>query len=58
MGLYYFYIVLGIIAAILGFFVFFYVRPLYQRITGLIIGFSGIIFVIVAIYVMKMLRGG
>lgn len=58
MGLYYFYIVLGIIAAILGFFVFFYVKPLYQRITGLIIGFSGIIFVVVAIYVMKMLHGG
>ena len=58
MGLYYFYIVLGAISAILGFFVFFYVKPLYQRITGLIIGFAGLAFILISLIVMHMLKGG
>ncbi len=56
--LYYFYIALGSVSAILGFFVFFYVKPIYQRITGLIVGVAGILFILVAILVLKMLSGG
>ena len=57
-GIYYFYIVLGLVASLLGFFVFFYVKPLYQRITGLIIGLSGLLFAIISIVILRMLRGG
>ena len=56
--LYYFYILLGAISSILGFFVFFYVKPMYQRITGLIVGVAGILFIIISIIVLRMLSGG
>ena len=55
---YYFYIVLGLVSSLLGFFVFFYVKPRYQKVTGLIIGLSGIIFAAISYIIIKMLKGG
>ncbi len=57
-GIYYFYIVLGLFSSLLGFFVFFYVKPRYQKVTGIIIGFSGLIFAVIAYIILKMLKGG
>ncbi len=56
--LYYFYIILGTISSLLGFFVFFYVKPMYQRITGLIVGIAGFLFIIVSLLVLRILSGG
>ncbi|GEM_PF-4809988 len=56
LSLYYFYIILGLFSSLLGFFVFFYVKPKYQRITGLIIGISGLIFAVISFLIIRMLR--